>query len=273
MRKNYRPIILACLMISLGYWLFPILTSRASSTAVSSAPALPERRAKNRPYQVQFAQEGKLVEEPRTSQNIVKAVQQQTQQSEGYPVLIHYLTQLSPVDKNELDSVLTVAAEARLQLLSDQASTLNSLESAKQSLRDLSQALDGDFAATSSHYLEHLDQRRHIQREMALLEEEIQGWKLEAGSGSHRTRELAEADATRQSLQSSLDALRTEIHAYEDRLAGANTRDLLGPQYSSFCEKLKTYHTALGAALDQDVIIDKFDTIFAAMSSVQLEDI
>ncbi|HET9238654.1 MAG TPA: hypothetical protein VFO10_15440 [Oligoflexus sp.] len=42
------------------------------------------------------------------------------------------------------------------------------------------------------------------------------------------------------------------------------TKPGLGSQYSPF---------ALAAALDQDVIIDKFDSIFAAMSSVHLEDI
>lgn len=276
MRKIYRQLILACLMISLVYCAHSILTSPSPSPVVSSVVASSERRSKYRPYGRFVSSENPSLNarnEPLPAPNFTEALLQETPRAEGHPILFQYLKQLNPIDKNELQTVLNVAAEARLQLLSDQALTVNSMEHMKQYLSSLTQTLDGDFAAATFRYLDNLDRRRVLQKEKAFHEEEIQGWILETGSGFNRTRELSEANSNLQLLQSDLDALQWDLDIYEARLANADTRVLLGPQYHAFCERLEAYKKGLADALDQDVIIEKFDTIFAALSSVNLEEI
>jgi hypothetical protein len=275
LRKIYRHLIFACMLISLGYCLSKILTEEPESTALSPAAALPERRVKARSYRqpFMFYSQPKMerLEDVSPQKSIVEAVLQQTPQVAGRSVLLHYLVQLSPADKAELQTVLNVAEEARSQLVSDQLTTQDSIEQGKQTLSRLIPSFDGDFNAATSRYLDILDRRRDIKRDIAIQEEEIQGLKLE--TGSDRTQELAEASSALRSLQASLDALQTEITVYEADLASEQTRARLGAQYYTFREHLETYKAALATALDQDVIINKFDTIFAAMSSVQLEDI
>jgi hypothetical protein len=275
LRKIHQRLIFACVLISLGYCLSLFLTEEPLSTVLSSAHALPERRVKARPYRqpiISFSQPTmERLEDASPRKDIVDAVLQQTPQVAGRSVLVNYLVQLSPADKAELQTVLNVAEEARSQLLSDQLATLDAIEQGKQSLSRLIQPFDGDFNAATSRYLDNLDQRRDIKRDIAIHEEEIQGLKLE--TGPDRMQELAEARSALQSLQTSLDALQTEITVYEAGLTNELTRARLGAQYYSFCERLETYKASLATALDQDVIINKFDAIFAAMSSVQLEDL
>lgn len=272
MRKIYRQLIFACILISLGYWLLPILTPEPRSTVVSSGNAMPARKEKLRSYRPSLVHYRKQIvesaEDASPPLTLVDAVLLQTSEAEGRPVLLNYLVQLNPTDKNELQTVLNVAEEARTQLLADQVITLDSIDHVKQTLGGLALSLDGDFNAATARYLDNLDRRRHIKRDIAFHEEEIQGLKL-----SHRKDELTEAVASLQSLQTSLDALQVDIQIYETKLASTETRALLGSQYPSFCERVEAYKTDLAAALDQAVIIDKFDSIFAAMSSVHLEDI
>jgi hypothetical protein len=275
LRKIYKQLIFSCMLISLGYCISQILTEQPESTALSSANALPERRVKARSYRQPFISYSQpkmeRLEDVSSDKNIVDAVLQQAPQVAGRSVLVHYLVQLSPADIAELQTVLNVAEEARSQLLSDQLATMDSIEQGKQSLSRLIPTFDGDFNAATSRYLDNLDRQRDIKRDIAIHEEEIQGLKLE--TGYDRTKELAEASAALQSFQTSLDALQTEITVYEAELASEQTRTRLGAQYYSFRERLETYKAALATATDQDVIINKFDTIFAVMSSVQLEDI
>jgi hypothetical protein len=277
LRKIPQQFILASLMISLTYCLFAILTLEPQANEVSSAHDRIQRKGKIPSYKQRFAHADRPSMDRRAEdiprQNMVDAILQQTSQVAGRPVLVNYLTQLGPADKHELMNVLNVAAEARNQLLSDQVATNDSMTQARQSLAAISQGLDGEFNIATSQYLDNLNRRREIRREMAFQEEEIQGLNVETGSGFHRSQELTEAHQSFQALQAQLDAVQTAITDYEARLGGPDTRKILGNQYPSFHEGLEAYKRGLEAALDQDVILDKFDSIFAVMSNVHLDEI
>ena len=122
-------------MISLAYWAISILTSPRPTYDVSSVHAASERKAKPRRYGWYLSYGTPILnagEEPLPAPNIVDAVLQETPRVEGHPLLFNYLKQLNPTDKKELQFVLNVAAEARVQVLADQAATLNAMDHAKQ---------------------------------------------------------------------------------------------------------------------------------------------
>ncbi|HYX34576.1 MAG TPA: hypothetical protein VE954_15865 [Oligoflexus sp.] len=203
-------------------------------------------------------------------------------------LLLSYLQQLSPTDNHQLEFIFQVASDAAQQLADEQLAASVELGKMRARLEDLIDQVNTttynretkprELFQVYCLYLEKLDEGRIASRNIAMQSEKIEGLRMQAGDAK------AKAGSSASSLLLQDEA--GNLHAAQQDLMRINS-DLqnLKLQLSTllesapeqvgmeFLSRLQEYEKEMETYIDQEIVVDRFESILTAARHVDINSI
>ncbi len=194
----------------------------------------------------------------------------------GNLLLLNYLHQFSPSTASQVDTILQVAQDARIQLATLQleaSQQLQTIRSRLDSVIDEASAIsyrNQQFASPGlvfEQYLGLLEERSLLSKKIALQQETVAALEVENASEQLKAAALnfsfENEKRILQELQSDISIIDGDLRNLDAKISSywTETPSELNSEIQILLGK---YKANLDTAADQDVIIERFDSILAA---------
>jgi hypothetical protein len=198
-------------------------------------------------------------------------------------LLLNYIQQFNPSDSQQLDFIFQVAADAQRELSDEQltASEILSYKKARlEALIDQAVATPNSAGGLSGQriyilqtYLTKLEDRQNLSERIAIQAEKIDTRRAQNGLPDHAAQiSLPEETALLEVDRSALSVLDREIASLEVDLS--KIQEELPASLSAECTALlQDYKRRMEAFSDQEITVNKFESILAAARYVDFSTI
>ncbi len=205
-------------------------------------------------------------------------------ESAGNLLLLNYLHQFNPSTQSEVDTILQVAQDARTQLSAHQVE-------ASQQLQQIRSRLDEVIGKTNAmpqrdpqmaspeivfdQYLGLMEERAFLSKKIALQQETLAALEVENASEHMKAAALGfsfeDEKRTLQKLQADISIMDGNLRTLDARISNYWT-EAPSDLNSEIQMLLEKYKAELDTTVDQDVIIERFDSILAAAQYVDFKE-